>query len=65
MLPNYVQCDYPKGDDGKCGVTARRVPGSALNLCPGHRSRLPYWLTISAEPWADAPRNEAAGGASP
>ena len=43
MLPAYVQCEYPKGEDGTCAVTAKRVPGSALKLCPAHRPRLPFW----------------------
>ena len=65
MLPAYVRCDYPKGDDGQCGVTCKRLPGSALSLCPLHRARLPYWPTGSAEPRPLAPTPEEGGGAAP
>ena len=65
MLPVYVQCDYPQGDDGKCGVTSKRIRGSALNHCPRHRARLPYWPTHDAEPTPPTPTNDAGGGPAP
>jgi hypothetical protein len=65
MLPRYVQCDYPQGDDGKCGATSKRIPGSALNHCPRHRARLPYWPTDAAEPTPPTPTNDAEGGPAP
>jgi len=65
MLPRYVQCDYPEGDDGKCGVMSKRLPRSALNHCPRHRARLPYWPTDSVELPASTPKIEQARGAAP
>lgn len=65
MLPIYVQCDHPNGDDGICGVTTRRVPGRALNWCPTHLARLPYWPADDAELRPTAPKDEAEGGAAP
>lgn len=63
MLPVYVQCDYPIGEDGKCGVTSKRIPGSALNHCPSHRARLPYWPTGGDEAGPKVQPNETAGEA--
>ena len=65
MLPTYIQCDHPKGDNGICGVTVKRVPGRALNWCPIHWARLPYWLPNDPEPRSMAATNEAEGGAAP